>query len=96
MKFPSLPFAAVLWDDAHSPNATDTFSPDTIVKEHVAVKVVTVGWVLRDDDYGISIAGEWTGDDDYRSVTVITRAMLVEVVPLSKPRRRRKVKDVEE
>lgn len=88
-KRPKLPFALVEWDDPHSPDATDVVSVKDLKDIHGAIGCISVGWILRSDDTGITLAAEYCGDDDYRSVTFITRAAVRTVSPIAISRSRR-------
>lgn len=66
------PIVIVSWNDAHSTTDTVDHSPK---RQH------TVGFLLRNDKAGVSIAAE-TGEekgDDVRDVTFIPRGMVVKV-----------------
>ena len=84
----SRPLVLLTWHDAHSPGATDVINPEDLTKVHGSMPIVTVGWVLRDDHDGVTIAGEWCGDDDYRNGTFVPRGMVVKMDPIVKPRKR--------
>ena len=80
MTLPKHTFALVLWHDAHSPAAGDTYTATSISEVHGSLPVLTAGWVLRDNADGISLAAEWYVDEpDFRGVTYVPRAMIVEV-----------------
>ena len=76
LRRPPYPLSIVIWDDAFG-----TASEVTIEElSHRAWRVHTVGWVLRDDERGVSVAGEWLPDQGtWRGVTFVPRGMLVEV-----------------
>lgn len=87
-------FTIVIWNDAHA--SLDESTVDEIKSEHKPSRIHTQGYMIVDDENGISIAGEWlpgnrTSDDDsYRSVTFIPRGMIVEVIHIKKPVTRKK------
>jgi hypothetical protein len=87
-------FGFVFWDDAHSLHATDVVNINDLSKLHGAIPVVTSGWILQDDEHGVSIGGESCGDGDYRNSTFILRAMIHDIwyvkVPRKKPLSKRK------
>ncbi len=88
----------VTWLDAHSPRATDVFNIDDITaldEIHSPLEVTTIGWVLRDNDKGITLANEDCGDGDYRGLTFILRILIVEVKSVATVRAK-KVKKAEE
>jgi len=85
MYIPNLPIVAVTWLDAHG-SATDTYGIGDI--PHKAVEIMTVGWALRDDETGLSVSNEYCGDQDYRGITFVPRAMVKEVRVIKAPRKR--------
>lgn len=80
----SLPLVAVYWDDAHGngPEWSDDISPQDL--DHKPTPMVSVGWLLRDDDWGVSLACEQSGEDSYRGHTFVIRANVVAVRMLRK------------
>lgn len=88
MKPPTRPLVLVTWNDAHSPASTDVIRADALEKVHGSLPMITVGWVLRDDPDGITVAGEYCGEEDYRNGTFIPRNMVVSMVALKKPRKK--------
>lgn len=67
----------VSWHDAHA----QTHSFD-ILKDHRPARMFTVGWLLKRDESGVTIANERedTGDGwDYRGHTFIPSGMVVSV-----------------
>jgi hypothetical protein len=77
------------WIDAHSPEATSAFSLDELDSIHRGLPMVTAGWLLRDDAYGVTIGGESCGGTVYRSITVVPRPMVVKLEDLQPARPRR-------
>ena len=74
----------VIWNDAHA--NLDEVSESDILAAHRPHVIHTYGYVVRSDDTGVSIAGEWLpagngADETYRSVTFVPRGMVVEVRP---------------
>ena len=70
------PLAVVVWDDAHGSATTDVTPEDL---DHKPLVMTTVGWLLREDDLGVSIANEKCqvdGKDVYRGHTFVPRALI--------------------
>ena len=89
MQFPKKrKFAFVLWNDAHSPTATAVYDLDTINTVHGSMPIITSGWVLKQDEKGITLGAEYCGDNDYRGITHIPASMLVEVAFVTPPRKK--------
>lgn len=61
---------------------------------HAPTVVHTIGWVLYEDEVGISLANEYY-DDYWRGRTFIPRGMIKEVIPfkLSKPRKKKETNE---
>jgi hypothetical protein len=92
-----LKFAFVTWHDAWG-GATEEATVETVAERHKPVPMETAGWVLLDNDLGITLFHERGLDDGtYRGRTFIPRGMVVSVKLLDdspsprKPRRRSKV-----
>lgn len=87
-KLPTLPLVVVVWNDAWTNELGVT--KDDVRASHKPMVVTTIGWLLLDDEIGISIANELY-DDTYRGRTFILRSMIQSVTPfaLSTPRKRR-------
>jgi hypothetical protein len=77
------PFAAVLWDDAHSASI-DVIDKNSVAFDHKPMPIITTGWILRDDAIGISICCEYADKGDYRGRTFIPRAMVKAVKVIQK------------
>lgn len=88
MTRPAKPFVVVAWRDAHA-NAISWFSEHEI--PHAALEVQSVGWLLREDEAGITVAAEYCGDATWRGVSFVPRGMVVSVSPVVKPRKAHKV-----
>jgi len=86
---PELPFVMVVWNDANV-GGDDAVSLDTVHIYHEATVVHTIGWVLKENEKGISIVTEYY-DDTFRGRTFIPRPMIKDVIPftISKKRDRR-------
>lgn len=84
----SLQLAIVEWDDAWT--SEEPVSRSMAATVHKPELVTTIGWVLLDDERGITLANEYY-DDTYRGRTFVPRAMIRSVTPykLSKPRRKK-------
>lgn len=95
MTFPKLPYCACAWSDAHSPAATDVYNLSSIGDIHGSMTIVTSGWLLRQDDAGVTLASEWCGGDDFRGITHVPAGMVREVVmiPIPKPKKKRPPKE---
>jgi hypothetical protein len=85
----------VVWNDAWADH--DNFSTiHGITQSHDPLVVHTLGWLLVDDEKGLSVANERSSEDDgkdtYRGRTFIPRAMIKSVTPfnLAKPRKSKK------
>lgn len=79
------------WDDAWQDS--DNFATaHGITATHKPLVVQTLGWVIQDDEVGISVVNEQSNEDGetYRGRTFIPRAMIRKVTPfnLSKPRKK--------
>jgi hypothetical protein len=87
-------FTVVIWNDAHA--SLEAMSVDEIKAQHKADRIHTQGYVVVDDETGISICAEWlpgthTSDDDsYRGTTFILRSNIVEVITVKRPVKRKK------
>lgn len=81
----------VKWDDAWQDQ--ENFSTaHGIISTHGPMPVETLGWVIQDDEEGISVVNEQStqdGHDVYRGRTFIPRKMIRSVTPynLIKPRK---------
>jgi hypothetical protein len=77
---PPYKLCLVRWADAHSPSAGDTYTANDLDAVHRAITATTCGFLLRDDDFGVTVASEWLGGQEFRGLTIIPRGMVVEVV----------------
>lgn len=86
---PDLPLVIVEWHDAWTNELGVTI--EDVGASHKPMRVQTIGWLLKDDDVGVSLANEHFDDGSYRGRTFILRSMVVSVVPfaLTKPRQRK-------
>jgi hypothetical protein len=70
----------LIWLDAHA--TLDELSADDVRGGHRPHPIHTFGYIVISDAEGVSIAGEWLpanngGEDTYRSITFVPRAMVV-------------------
>jgi hypothetical protein len=94
MSVTNLPLVLVEWDDAWINEVSVTL--EDVGASHKPTTVHTLGWLLREDDVGVSLANEHY-DATYRGRTFIPRAMVREVTrfTLTKPRPRKTAKQAE-
>jgi hypothetical protein len=86
----NLPFVVVVWDDAHGSSTTDVTIEDL---DHKPLVMTTVGWLLREDERGISVANERCeegGKMVYRGHTFVPKAMVRSATPMKLVRPRTK------
>lgn len=85
-------FVEVEWEDAWG-NATEAVFPQDAHEQHKPEVIKTYGWLLVDNEKGVSVFSEKCDDGSYRGRSFITRAMIKSVIPLklSKPRKSKKV-----
>lgn len=84
----------VIWDDAWGEAEESFFYKDAHTKHHPVV-MHTVGWLIIDDEKGVSIANERClddGEENYRGRTFIPKSLVRSVTPIVKTRAKRKVK----
>jgi hypothetical protein len=72
----------VKWQDAHSPGATDVYNINDIGNVHGSLTMRTLGWLLKSDNVGVTLACEDCGDGDFRGLTHVSAAMLISLTPL--------------
>jgi hypothetical protein len=82
-------FAVVVWDDAHGSATTDVTLEDL---DHTPIVMTTVGWLLREDEKGVSVANERCeehGKMVYRGHTFVPRSLIRSCtkMTLARPRR---------
>lgn len=81
----------VVWDDAHA-DASEALSLDDVAVKHRAATFQTVGWLLRNDELGVSVANERCldqGDEVYRGRTFVPKSLVRSITPVVKPRKKR-------
>lgn len=85
----SLPLVIVEWADAWTDEMGVT--AEDVRATHKPMMVRTIGWLLLDDEIGVSLANEHFNDGSYRGRTFILRSMVRTVTPhtLVKPRKPR-------
>jgi hypothetical protein len=66
----------VTWNDAHG-NALGEFAQHEI--PHAPYVWTTIGYLLREDDNGISLAAEVGETNNFRGVSFIPKAMILKV-----------------
>ena len=87
MSKPAVPLVVVKWQDAWTNELGVTL--EDVGASHKPMPVTTIGWLLKDDEVGISLANEYFDDGSYRGRTFILRSMVVSCEPfaLVKPRK---------
>ena len=82
----TLPLVIVQWADAWTNEMSVTL--EDAKASHKPMAVETIGWLLVDDEVGVSLANEHFDDGSYRGRTFILRSMVrsVTVHALAKPR----------
>lgn len=89
-----LKFALVIWGDAHQ--TLDQKTMDEVRARHHPDPIHTQGYILIDDENGISVAGELmpatNGDteESYRHLTFIPRGWVIEVQEIKRVIKRKK------
>jgi hypothetical protein len=81
------PLVRVVWKDAHS-SSVNAYAEHEI--PHSALVIETVGWLLKQDSDGVSVANEYCADATYRGYTFVPAGLLVKVEPLVKSKRERR------
>jgi hypothetical protein len=84
------PLVILRWHDAHAGGHEQY---DVASVPHAPLVIETVGWLLRDDEAGVSVASEMLEGGNYRAYTFVPRGMVVKVVPIIKPRAKRAKKE---
>lgn len=78
---PKLPLVEVVWKDAWV-RAEESITLADVKASHKPAIVHTLGWLLLDDEEGVSLANEYF-EDAYRGRTFIYRPMIISVTPFS-------------
>ena len=82
-----IPIIGVTWNDAHGSDGT--ISAHEV--DHKPYVYTSVGYQVRSDAIGVSIAAERSEDGKFRDITFIPRELIVKEFPISpKPRRIKK------
>ena len=84
--------AVLIWNDAHA--TLDQHSLDEALKLHRSAVIQTTGYILKSDESGVLIAGEWlpqAGDEGeaFRSITYVPRGMVISETQQPRPRKRK-------
>lgn len=84
-EMPKVPFVIVVWEDADC--GEEAVDKHTVISYHRPTIVHTIGWVLMDDDAGITLVTEFYSET-FRGRTFILRKNIISVTPikLTKPR----------
>lgn len=87
------PFVIVVWDDAYG-GAHTPVGEHELAADHKPLVVQTAGWLLVDNDEGVSLFNERYDDGGstlWRGRSFIPRGMIRSVTPftLSRPRRKK-------
>lgn len=91
-------FVIVVWDDADS-TGVEVITDENIDSYHKPAVMKTAGWLLKDDDRGVSIANEVyqeDGKERWRGHTFVPRSLVRSVTPVGFSRKRKPRKKVEE
>ena len=80
------PIIGVKWEDAHGSDGT-IFAHEI---DHCPYVFTTVGYLVRSDEVGVSIAAEIGQDGKFRDVTFIPRKMILKEFDISPKTRRSK------
>ena len=76
------------WTDSHG-GGNEQYDASSV--PHAPLIVETVGWLLRDDQAGVSVASEFIPETtNYRAYTFVPRGMVLEMKAVGVPRARRK------
>lgn len=76
----------VIWKDAHS-SSVNAYAEHEI--PHSALVIETIGWLLKEDAEGVSVANEYCADATYRGYTFVPAGLLVKVEPLIQQKKKR-------
>ena len=79
-KYP-LPYVCVVWDDAWK-DADNDVTQEQARDQHKPTECHTPGWILEDNEKGITVAGEYSPNGTYRSRTFVLRSLIKEVIPI--------------
>ena len=79
--------ACVIWNDAHGNSAMF----DIIDVDHKPYRFTSVGFLVRTDEVGVSLAGEIGEDGKFRDHVFVPRQMIIKewvIGPLRTPRKK--------
>lgn len=90
-----IPFVSVMWKDAWA-DAVASVTLKDVHETHKPEMIWSKGWLLYQDDEGISIASEYCADGSYRGRSFIPNGMIIIIdhVDLTKPKPKRRKKPV--
>jgi hypothetical protein len=86
------PFVLVQWEDPNS-SSVEVITDENIADFHAPEVMETAGWLLRDDEKGVSVANEIyyeKGKPRWRGHTFIVRALIRKVTQVSLAKARKK------
>jgi hypothetical protein len=84
--------ALVVWNDAHADLDQAWIQADGY--SHAPLRVTTVGWIVKDDQEGVTLFSESIADTEsasFRARSFIPRGMIVDISPLASKKPRKKV-----
>lgn len=82
----------ITWLDAHGSAANVAYEIEEI--PHAAIKVVTYGILLKDDEVGVSIANEVCDTSVFRGYSFVPRVLVVKMEPVKTSRKPKKHESV--
>lgn len=84
-------FVVVLWNDAWI-DGTEPVTQADVEMKHKPLLVKTFGWLLKEDEVGVTLASERYLDnsehDVYRAATFIPRQMIQSITPVNLTKKR--------
>jgi hypothetical protein len=88
MKLLDKTFCAVRWADAHSAGSVTEYAEHEL--PHRSAHYTTYGFLLRQDETGLTLATEHSDEHTYRGVCFVPAAMVEEILPLTLTQKRAK------
>lgn len=85
-----VPIYGCVWEDAHGSDGT--ISAHEV--DHKPYIFTTVGFLVRSDNVGVSIASEQGEDGKFRDITFIPRKMILKEFPISPKRKPKPVETI--
>ena len=73
--------AILFWADAQA-SSTDVITENNIATKHKPIVMETIGWVIRDDEEGVSICNERFkegGELQFRGHTFVPRSLVLKI-----------------